>query len=242
MVYGMLQSGLIFYQTVRSALFLLIIPVILSGCLTVRPPAEIKYTDGAAVTSLSSKISLSYSAPGRSISGSGYLMYRKPDQLRVVILSPFGSVLQEIFIAGESVTIIDTGNGTAFSGTFTDLPDKGDFSGWRHIHWLIDIDPPDSLRDNGVIERDNRFGQQEKAAFENGLLISKTTPAGGQVRYGRYAAVQGVPFPLEIKYENTAKEKFTILLEESEINVPFPGDAFTPNLGKLHVYPLSILK
>jgi len=242
MVYGVSQHVSKFFQMVHTALFLLTISVILSGCLTVRPPAEIEYTDGAAVTSLSSKISLSYSAPGRSISGSGYFMYRKPDQMRIVILSPFGSVLQEIFISGEFVTIVDAGNGVAFSGTYSDLPEKGDFSGWRYIHWLIDIDPPDSLRDNGAIERINRFGQQERAAFENGLLISKTTPAGGQVRYGRYAVVQGVPLPLEIKYENAAREKFTILLEDSETNVPFADGAFTPNLGNIHVYPLSSLK
>ena len=242
MVYDVLRNGSVSFQTIRSALVLLTFLVILAGCLTVRSPAEIKYTNGAVVDSLSSKISLSYSAPGRSISGSGYLMYRKPEQLRIVILSPFGSVLQEIFISGELVTIIDTGNGIAFSGTFMDLPDKGDFSGWRYIHWLIDIDPPDSLRGNDVIERDNRFGQQERAAFENGLLVSKTTLAGGQVRYGRYAAVQGVPFPHEIKYESAAKEKFTITFEDAETNVPFADDVFMPKPSNLRVYPLSILK
>lgn len=242
MVCSMLQNGSMFVKTVRSLLFLLSIPVILSGCLSLRSPAEITYADGAAVTSLSSNVSLSYTAPGRSISGSGFLMYRKPDQMRAVILSPFGSVLQEIYVSAELITIIDAGSGIAFSGTYMDLPDKGDFSGWRHIHWLVDIDPPDSSRGNSVIERINRFGQPEQASFENGLLISKTTASGGYVRYARYTAVHGVAFPLEITYETAAKEKFTILLEDPEINVPFADGVFTPKLNKLRVYPLSNLK
>ena len=214
----------------------------LSGCMAVRPPQELIYSSGAAVESLSSNISLAYAAHGRSISGSGYLMYLKPDKMRVVILSPFGSVLQEIYVSGELVTIVDAGNGVAFSGNFMDLPDKGDFSGWRYIHWLIDIDQPDPSRGNVVIDRINRFGQPEKATFENGLLISKSTEAAGLVRYGGYAAVQGGAFPLEIVYEAATQEKFTLLLEEPETNVPLTDTAFTPNLVKLRIYPLSRLK
>ena len=136
----------------------------------------------------------------------------------MVILSPFGSVLQEVYVSGELVTIIDAGNGIAFQGTYMDLPDKGDLSGWRYIHWLIDVDPPEITRGNAVIERINRYGEPEKAVFENGLLISKTTPSGGPVRYDRYAVFNGVAFPLLISYETAAKEKFTILLEDPEIN------------------------
>jgi len=237
-----LQNGSLVVRTVRSLLMLLTIPVILSGCMSVRSPAKTDYAEGTAVSSLSSNISLSYTAHDRSISGRGYLMFRKPDQMRVVILSPFGSVLQEVYISGELVTIIDTGNGIAFSGPYDDLPVKGDLSGWRYIHWLIDIDPPDLSQRTASIERINRFGETEKAEFENGLLISKTTEKGGQVRYSRYSNLQGVPFPLKITYETVAKETFTIQLEDSEINVPFEEGAFKPDLSKLRVYPLSDLK
>lgn len=230
---------------VRSAfatllLFAVIIGV--SGCVAVRPQGEVKYIGGAVVDSLTGNISLSYSAHGRSISGSGYLMFRRPDQIRAVILSPFGSVLQEVYVSGDLVTIVDAGNGIAFSGSSADLPDKGDFSGWRYIHWLIDMDPPDPGRRSGSVDRVNRFGQPEKAVFENGLLQSKSTVAGGLVSYRRYTAMQGTALPLEITYETVAKEKFTIILEEPEINVPFAAGAFMPNLSKLRVYPLSLLR
>lgn len=242
MLFSVAKNGGTNARMICMPLLVIIFMIVLSGCLALRPPVEMKYVSGAVVKSLSSNVSLEYTTPDRSISGSGYLMYRKPDQMRVVILSPFGSVIQEIYISGELVTIIDAGNGIAFSGNYLDLPEKGDFSGWRYIHWLIDIDPPESIRGSAVIERINRFGQREKASFENGLLKSKSIAVGGDVRYGRYTTVQGTAIPLEILYETVVKEKFAILLEDPEVNVPFADGVFTPDLNKLRVYPLSSLK
>lgn len=242
MVYGVSIKGCLFVTTARSVLLLLSMAASLFGCVSARVPAGVNYASGTVVTTLSSNVSLAYAASGRSISGSGLLMYRKPDQMRVVIFSPFGSVLQEICVSGEQVTIIDSGNGTAFTGIQADLPVKGDFSGWRYIHWLIDIDPPDPSRGSAAVQRINRFGETEQADFENGLLVSKRTTAGGFVRYDEYTDVQGVPFPLKINYITTAGESFTITLDEPEINVPLADSTFTPDLGKLRVYPLSVLK
>ncbi len=224
------------------AVLLLLLTISLTGCLAARVPAELTYLNGATIDSLSSNASLSFSTSERSISGSGVLMYRKPDQMRAVILSPFGSVLQEVFVSGDLVTIIDVGNGVAFSGVRSDLPETGDSSGWRYIHWLIDIDPSDSARRTSVVQRNNRFGEMEKAFFENGLLVSKSTAAGGIVKYSKYTAHDGVPIPLEISYETAAKEKFTILLEDPDIHASFAEDTFTPKLSTYRVYPLSLLK
>ena len=235
-------SNNVFLKSFRSGLYLLLLVPFLCGCAGLRPAEEIKYTDGSVAESLSSNASLSYVSSGQSFSGSGVLMFRKPDQIRAVILSPFGSVLQEIYVNGENITIVDTGNGTAFSGSFMDLPVTGNFGGWRNIHWLIDIDPPESSRRTTAFERTNRYGHQEKAAFENGLLISKTTAEGDHVRYDSYTAVKGVAFPLEIIYKTVTHEKFTIKLEEPEINVPFADGVFTANLSKYRVYPLSVLR
>ncbi len=242
MVYCVSQQVCIFVKIGRLVLLLSAMAAFLSGCLPARIPAGVNYASGMVVTALSSNVSLSYASSDRSISGSGLLMFRKPDQLRVVILSPFGSVLQEICLSGEQVTIIDSGNGTAFTGIQADLPVKGDFSGWRYIHWLIDIDPPDASRGSAAVQRINRFGETETADFENGLLVLKRTTAGGSVRYDGYTDVQGVPFPMKITYITAAGESFTITLEEPEINVPLADSTFTPDLGKLRVYPLSALK
>jgi len=218
------------------------ISFILYGCLTLNQPIEMKFSRAVSIKSLSSNASLAFKSSLRNISGSGVILFKKPDQMRMVVLSPFGSVLQEVFVSGDLVTIVDAGNGVAFSGTRRDLPGIGDFSGWRYIDWIIDIDPPSPAWSTTVIDRVNMFGQLEKAAFENGLLISKSTAEGGLVRYGNYKAVQGVAVPFEIKYEAAANELFTIRLEEPEVNIPIAEDSFTPDLGKYRLYPLSSLK
>lgn len=229
-------------KSVTVLLLFILIVVAVSGCQQFRRPTEIFYTSGATFTTLVSNASLSYTSSERSISGSGYLMYQKPDLMRMVVLSPFGSVLQEVFVSGEIVTIIDSGNGIAFSGSINDLPQKGDFSAWRYIHWLIDIDLPVPSRTSAVIERVNRFGMLEHASFENGLLISKSTAAGGVIKYGKYTAVQGVPFPQELIYETSAKEIFSIRLEDTEVNTVLAAGTFEPKIDKLRIYPLSILR
>lgn len=227
---------------VLARLFLFAALMLLVGCASVPRPSDLKYVNGAMVDTLSGNVSLSYMSTDRSISGSGVLMYRKPDQMRGIILSPFGSVLQEVYVSGERVTVIDSGNGVAFSGTRDDLPRKGTFSGWRHLQWVTDLDRPDSAAGTREVERTNRFGETEKAAFENGLLISKSTAVGGRAKYENYAVLQGAPFPMRITYETPAGESFTIAFEDPEVNIPLAGNVFSPDLGKLRVYPLSSLK
>jgi outer membrane lipoprotein-sorting protein len=230
-----------FVQSARL-IFAAAIYFIIGGCLMARPPGEMKFTSNASIDSLSSNASVKFKSTARSISGGGYIMFKKPDQIRLVIQSPFGSVLQEIFVSGDQVTIVDTGNGIAFIGAKRDLPETGDFSSWRFIQWIIDIYPPDLSRGNAIIDGINMFGQQEKATFEKGLLISKCTDEGGIVRYGKYSTVQGVALPFEIRYETAAKELFTIELEDPDVNIPIAEDSFRPNLSKYHQYPLSSLK
>lgn len=169
-------------------------------------------------------------------------MFQKPDHVRVVILTPFGTILQEVYMHGEQVTIVDPGNAIAFSGRYEDLPDKGDFSGWRFIYWLIDIDAPDSQRGTVAIERTNRFNQVETAFFDSGVLISKRRADGGFVSYNRYTAVQGAVFPFEITYNTAAKETFSVIFEDPEINVLMSEKSFLPDLKNIRILPLSSLK
>lgn len=236
------REKILFIRLVCYSAGLLFIAAVFSGCQLSRPAGVVSFSGGAAVSSLSSNASLSYKSSKRSITGSGFLMYEKPDQMRMIVLSPFGSVLQEVFVSGEEVTIIDSGNGIAYRGSLNDLPDKGDFSAWRSVHWIFDFDLPDSSLTSATVERKNRFGELEQASFEKGLLLSKTTVSGGRVSYGKYTAVEGVAIPLEIRYETVAKESFVILFEEPEVNKPFAKDTFKPKLSKNGLFPLSILK
>ena len=222
--------------------FLSLLISVLSGCATTHHAELTTYTNGAAAASLSSAVSLSYSSPERSISGSGFLMIENPDKIRVVILSPLGTVYQEVVVAGDLITIVDAGNGSVYRGTTADLPVKGDLNGWRYIHWLMDIDAADTARGSGTVTRENRQGLMEQAEFKNGLLMSKKLSTGEMVRYDKYTALRGIALPLEITCETAAKDVFIIQLEEPEINVSHTEGTFTPDLSRYRVYPLSLLQ
>lgn len=223
-------------------LSILLITFLFYGCSSIKPPAELSYNANLYISSVSSNASLAYKSPLKTISGSGILMYKKPDQVRMVVLSPFGSVLQEVFVLGEIITIIDTGNGNAFVGNYNDLPANGDLSAWRYIHWLIEIDGPEPSGSSYLTNRINRFGEMEEAAFEKGLLVSKSTIRAGKVKYNSYISVAGIAVPSEIVYETNAKEEFTIKLNEPEVNGELIATTFVPNLNKYNTYPLSVLK
>ncbi|MDD2365437.1 MAG: lipoprotein insertase outer membrane protein LolB [Desulfuromonadaceae bacterium] len=221
-----------------SAFFMLLF----TGCAAVKSDDIIDFSGTASIESLSSNASLVYSNSERSISGTGIFMFKKPDKLHLVLLSPFGSVLQEVFVTGDIITIIDSGNGNAFTGNYNDLPSEGNLTAWRQIHWIVDIDLPDTLRRTALINRTNRFGDREEAAFKNGLLKSKSTEMGGEVIYSNYAGVDGVAVPLEILYKTKSEEQFLIQFDDPEINKGMPDALFQANLSKYHLYPLSVLK
>jgi outer membrane lipoprotein-sorting protein len=224
------------------AVFLLVSAMILDGCATMTKHEKLVYTVGAMVETLTGNAALSFAAEGRSISGSGVLMYRRPDQMRVTILTPFGSVYQEVYVSGDSVTIVNPGGGIAFKGVWQDLPMSGDLSGWRQIRWVIDIDPPDPAHGDGVVQRTNRFGEAESATFAQGLLMEKALATGNKATYDKYTVVNGVALPLEIAYATPTGEHFKIILEEPEVNGLLAPDTFIPRLENLKLHPLSSLR
>ena len=224
---------------------LILLPVffsfMLSGCSSVPSIKDVSYSDGAIVSTLSSSVSLSYSSSEKSISGSGIIMYQKPAQFRVVVLSPFGSVLQEIFIHNQDITIVDPGNKLAFKGLLAELPEQSYFSGWKYIHWLVDNDIP--LRANGdkTVERVGSHGESERVVFENGLVSEKSTARGSSVKYRRYTTVQGVALPLEIICETAGKDKLTVKFDDPEVNTSLAHETFIPQISNFKLYPLSLL-
>lgn len=224
------------------AVFLLVSAMVLGGCATTAKPEKLVYTAGAMVETLTGNAALSFAAEGRSISGSGILMYRRPDQMRVTILTPFGSVYQEVYVSGDVVTIVNPGGGIAFRGVWQDLPTNGDLSGWRHIRWVVDIDPSDPARGDVVVQRTNRFGEAESATFAQGLLRAKSLATGNKATYDKYTVVNGIALPLEIAYATPTGEHFKIILDEPDVNGLLAADTFTPILDNLKLYPLSSLR
>lgn len=224
------------------AALLLACAMVLSGCATTPKTEKLVYSAGAMVETLTGNATLSFAAEGRSISGSGVLIYRRPDQMRVTILTPFGSVYQEVYVSGDLVTVVNPGESIAFRGVWQDLPATGDLSGWRHIRWVIDIDPPDPARGDAVVQRTNRFGETETATFAQGLLRAKSLAAGNRATYDRYTVVNGIALPLEIAYATATGEHFKIVLDEPDVNGVLAADTFLPRLDNLKLYPLSSLR
>lgn len=217
----------------------IILLLLLSACASV---PVIEFKPGATVETLSSAVSLSISTADRSMSGSGFMVYRRPDQLHLVVLSPFGTTLLEAFALGERITLLYPSSSTAYTGRIADLPDKGGLQGWRMMRWVMDADPAASSSYNGIVERSGVLGGKESVTYENGLVTVKRNPDGDKVYYSRYSAVNGVPFAAEVEVLNSREDRVRIVLEEPEINVPLDNAVFIPRLEGIKLLPLSDLQ
>src|SRR6185369_16431972 len=191
---------------------------LLSACATIAPPA-LDYPSGAVVETLSSSVSLSIHATDRGMGGHGYLVFRRPDQLHLVVLSPFGTTMMEAFALGEQVTLVYPSQMTAYSGRFDELPEKGGLQGWRMMRWVMAADSGDKLL-NGTVERLGKLGFMEKVTYENGLVTSKISPDGEQVYYEKYVIVSGVPVATVVDMRNGRDDRIRLALDEPEVNTP----------------------
>lgn len=226
-----------FYQFVFTSVFLLLS----FGCATTSP-VKLEYASGAIVKTLASSVSLSIHASDSSMGGSGYMVYRRPDQLHLVVLSPFGTTMMEAFVIGERITLVYPSQMTAYSGRFDELPDKGGLQGWGMMRWVMDADSVDNKEFSGTVERVAKQGFVEKVTFENGLVTAKTSPAGNQVYYGKYSLFNGVPLASEVEMRNKLDDRIRLKLEEPEVNTPLDDAAFKPRLDGFTVLPLSAIQ
>lgn len=221
--------------------FKIITPLLLlAACSTVRPTLD--YKPGATVDTLSAAVSLSLTTVDSGMSGNGFLVYRRPDQLHLVLLSPFGTTMIEIFSRGEQITLLYPGSSTAYTGRISDLPEKGGLQGWRLMRWVMDADPSVKTGHNGTVERIGADGIVEKVTFENGLVTEKSTEKGEKVYYSRYTVAGGVPFAAELDLRNKKDDRIRIVLDEPEVNTPLDEAAFQPRLEGMKILPLSELR
>lgn len=231
---------MMFCKPLRSFLTFLAPLLFLAACSTARPGLD--YTPGATLDTLSAAVSLSITTADKGMSGSGFMVYHRPDQLHLVMLSPFGTTLIEIFSQGEQITLLYPGSSTAYVGRIADLPEKGGLQGWRLMRWVMDAAPAGSNTFNGTLERSGVQGVLEKVTFENGLVIAKSTKNGEQVYYSRYTVAGGVPFAAELDLRNSQDDRIRIVLDEPEVNTPLEAAIFQPHLDGIKVLPLSELR
>ena len=144
--------------------------LLLTACATVTTP-HIDYRPGVVLETLSSAVSLSIHTTDVSLGGRGYLVYRRPDQLHMVVLSPFGTTMMEVFALGDRITLIYPSQSKAYVGHFDELPDKGGLQGWRLMRWVMDADPREGEPLSVTAERSSKLGFTEKVTYENGLVM-----------------------------------------------------------------------
>jgi outer membrane lipoprotein-sorting protein len=220
---------------------LVVVLLLTCGCAAVQRP-QLSYQPGAVVKTLSATASLSITRGEQGMGSGGYLLYQRPDRMRMVILSPFGTTLMEAIVSGNRITIINNTKSEAFSGLLEDLPRVGQGGTFFHARWVMDTDPPGYFVGNGSQERVNSMGDRERVTFENGLVVSKTLDNGDMVRYLDYELVNGVPLASEIIMDSHDGGRFRIKVTEPEVNAELSPDAFSTRLEGLKVYPLSLLQ
>jgi len=212
-----------------------------NGC-ALTPKPHLEYQSGVAIETLSANASISSSKGEHGMGGSGYLLYQRPDRLRLVILSPFGSTLMDTIVADGRITIIYSSQKAAFSGQLDELPRMGEGETWRHASWVMDLDPPGGSIREGVATRINSMGDTEQVTFENGLVVSKSLTNGDLVRYQDFLLVNGVPLATEIIMDSHDGGRFRIKLTDPEVNTRLSADAFSARLDGLALYPVSALR
>lgn len=215
--------------------------LLLSACSAL-PRPSIDYTPGAVVDTLSTEMSISIHTSETMMGGHGFLVYRRPDQLHLVMLSPFGTTLMEAFALGERITLVYPARSTAYSGLIPELLGKGGLQGWSMMRWVMDVDTPAAGMMSGTLERRNKQGIMEKVTFENGLVTAKVSADGDKVYYSDYIVVNGVPLATEIDLRNSHDDRILLILSEPEVNIRLDDTALLPRLSGMTVLPLSDIK
>jgi len=218
-----------------TGLFLLLLTTACSSL----PRPVVDYRVGTAVDTLSAAVSVSIQTADSGMSGHGFMVYRRPGQMYLVMLTPFGTTFLEAFILGDQITLVYPSRSAAYSGQISDLPAKSGLQGWGMMRWVTDVDTPGSELRNGSIKRRNLQGSMETVTFENGLVTDKVSSDGDRVDYSRYAVIDGVALATEINLRNNRNDQIRLVLDKPEINRPLDETVFLPRLDGMTILPLS---
>jgi Outer membrane lipoprotein LolB len=211
--------------------------VLLTGCAARQVPVTVSLNSSATITTLTSSVSLSVTAGEKGLSGRGYLIMRAPDQFRLVILSPFGTTVAEMFLHGEQLLYLASSQNLAYQGQLTDLPNAPALQGWRLLRWTTEPVAPATVGQE-FLTRQRADGVWEYIDFDSQGLVLKKSIGGDEVRYEGYQSVDGVPVPTTIQIVDRAGITVRITLDEPEVNKPLDEKAFVPELDGVKVLPL----
>lgn len=222
--------------------YLALLTLVMAGCATTTPPDLSQLITESRLETLSSSINLSFRNSKRSLSGRGYMVFRQPDQMRLIVLSPFGTTMVEAGMTGDQLALAYPTNGEIYLGPLQDLPKGTGQQGFTMLQWVLDMKPPYNAPLNGVLERPGRNGTREEISVDNGLVTQKSLSSGEQVRYRNYTILNGVALPQELIMESAEGDRIKITLVEPEVNLELEPQAFNVSMRGLRVLPLKVLR
>jgi len=218
--------------------FIVLMLFILSGCVARPVSLAVPINPAATIDTLSSSVALSVKAGEKGLSGRGILIMRYPDQFRLMILSPFGTTVAEMFLSGDELLYLASSQNLAYKGHLADLPNAPALQGWRLLRWTTErVFPAEEGQE--YLSRQREGGEWEYIDFDSRGLVLKKSIYGDEVRYEGYQSVAGVPVPTTIVITDRIGITVRITLDEPEVNVPLDQKAFIPALDGVTVLPLA---
>lgn len=212
----------------------------LSACATAPRPLE-GIVPGRSLKTLSSAVSIAVQAGEHRSGGRGYLVFSQPDRFHLVMLSPFGLTVLEVFTDGDRLTCVVPSQGVAYSGRIDELPDRNGLKSWGLMRWIVEEPPapgPARFRDHVT-----RQGVQERVYYDDrGLVTRKETSDGDEVRFSGYQVVNGVAVAENIEIVAAGGEQVRLTFSDPEVNPEVDDAMLTPNLEGLKVLPFSAFK
>lgn len=232
------------HKKVRFIIFCLaLLTLIMTSCVTTTPPPDFsKLIPENHLETLSSSINISFRNSKRSLSGRGYMVFRQPDQMRLIVLSPFGTTILEAGMVGGYLTLAYPTKGEVYLGPVQDLPKGTGQQGVSMLQWVLNMKTPHNAPINGVFERSGRNNVKEEISISNGLVTGKWLSSGEQVRYRNYTILNGVALPQELIMESAEGDRIKITLVEPEVNLALEQQVLNVSMEGLRMLPLKVLR
>lgn len=221
---------------------LLLLYMLLVGCATTATPDLSAADPARRLDSLSSAITVSFKNSEKSLSGRGFMLFKRPDQMRMILLSPFGTTMMEAALQGDQLLLAYPADGALYQGMVRDLPKGSGQQGFAMLQWVLDMTPPEDAPDAGVVDRAGRGAAREQLTLAGGLVVEKHLSSGEMVQYRNYKLFDGVVVPQELIMESAEGDRIRITLLDPEINLPLEADMFTVSQQGLHLLPLKALQ
>lgn len=193
----------------------------------------------ATLSTLTANIRFSYAAEGRHGSLRGMLAYRAPDMLRVVLLNPFGTVLTDIVVQQQLLTIVYPAQQSGFEGPVSALPPGVERDLWRAVRWMLE--PAVHHLPDGS-HRLSRAAGSETVTILNGVMVSRERDSGEQLRFDQYTSQSDILFAEVVTYETSAGDRVRFVFDDAVVNESIDDATFILDRRGLRLLPLSTLR